>query len=125
SEIQRGSTAGACGISRSWGFSASGFGTKYESRHHAVHKRPSAPESTKIQRQVAKLRMTAIRGGAMTAPTDVPALIIPIAVARSLVGNHSATARVAAGKPPPSPIPSRNLLTASIPKVIASAWLAQ
>ena len=63
-------------------------------------------------------------GGAITPPTAVPALMIPIAVARSFVGNHSATARVAAGKPPPSPIPSKNLLPVSMAKLVASAWLA-
>ena len=51
--------------------------------------------------------------------------MMPIAVARSRAGNHSATALVAAGKPPPSPIPNRNRLTASNPKVVASPWLAQ
>ena len=123
-EIHRGFVADVCGICRRPDLKVSGSGTKYESRHHAVHRRPSAPEIAKIQRQFAQLRMTAISGGAMTAPTDVPALIMPIAVERSSVGNHSATARVAAGNPPPSPMPSRNLLTASIAKVIASAWLA-
>ena len=43
----------------------------------------------------------------MTAPMAVPALMIPIAVERSRTGNHSATALVAAGKPPPSPAPRR------------------
>src|SRR6478672_741809 len=70
-------------------------------------------------------RMPAIIGGATTAPTAVPALIIPMAVARSLNGNHSATARVAAGKPPPSPTPSKNRLAASMAKFSASPWLAQ
>jgi hypothetical protein len=56
----------------------------------------------------------------MTPPTAVPALTIPMAVERSLTGNHSATARVAAGKPPPSPMPSSSRLTASIPTLVAS-----
>src|SRR4030095_6824264 len=47
-------------------------------------------------------------GGATTAPTAVPALMMPIARDRSFAGNHSATAFVAAGNPPPSPTPSRN-----------------
>jgi hypothetical protein len=64
--------------------------------------------------------MAAIIGGAITAPTAVPALIIPIAVDRSPVANHSATAFVAAGNPPPSPIPSSSRLTASIPKLAAN-----
>src|SRR6266536_1857207 len=56
----------------------------------------------------------AISGGAITAPTAVPPLMIPIAVARSLAGNHSVTARVAAGKPPPSPTPRSSRLAASM-----------
>ena len=52
-------------------------------------------------------------GGATTAPMAVPALMMPMAVERSRAGNHSATALVAAGKPPPSPAPSRNRLSAS------------
>ena len=64
-------------------------------------------------------------GGATTAPTAVPALISPMAVDRSRTGNHSATALVAAGKPPPSPAPSRKRLAASIQKPVARPWLAQ
>ena len=63
-------------------------------------------------------------GGAITAPMAVPALIMPIAVERSRAGNHSATALVAAGKPPPSPTPSRKRLSASDPKPLASPWPA-
>ena len=44
-------------------------------------------------------------GGATTMPRAVPAFMMPMAVERSLTGNHSATTRVAAGKPPPSPAP--------------------
>ena len=54
--------------------------------------------------------MPAMSSGATTAPTAVPALMMPIAVARSLTANHSVTARVAAGNPPPSPMPSNNRL---------------
>src|ERR1035437_4995682 len=59
-------------------------------------------------------------------PTAVPALMMPIAVERSLTGNHSATTRVAAGNPPPSPMPSRHRLATSmisandIPKIGAN-----
>ena len=42
----------------------------------------------------------------MIAPTFVPALKIPTARARSLRGNHSATAFKLAGKTPASPNPS-------------------
>jgi hypothetical protein len=66
-----------------------------------------------------------MRGGATTMPTAVPALMIPIAVERSWTGNHSATTRVAAGKPPPSPAPRRARLSASVATLTASPWLAQ
>ena len=69
--------------------------------------------------------IAAINGAAITDPTAVPALISPIALERSLTGNHSATALVAAGKPPPSPKPSKNRLIASIQNPAASPWLAQ
>src|SRR5215475_6563954 len=96
----------------------------YHQFHHRAHSKPNAPVRTKIHRQVAWERTMAISGGAITAPPAVPALMIPIAVARSLVGNHSATTRVAAGKPPPSPVPSRNRLIARARKLAANAWLA-
>ncbi len=44
--------------------------------------------------------------GVMTAPTLVPELKMPVASARSRLGNHSATLLIAAGKLPPSPRPS-------------------
>jgi hypothetical protein len=63
-------------------------------------------------------------GGATIMPTAVPRLMTPMAVERSLTGNHSATARVAAGKPPPSPAPSSSRKTASVARFPASAWPA-
>ena len=75
-------------------------------------------------RQSAAVITSAISGGAITPPTAVPALMMPIAVDRSCAGNHSATARVAAGNPPPSPMPSSRRLTASMPILVASPWLA-
>ena len=50
--------------------------------------------------------MSPIKGGASTDPRAVPALMMPIAVARWFAGSHSATTRVAAGKAAPSPMPS-------------------
>ena len=46
-------------------------------------------------------------GAAKMPPTAVPALMMPMAVERSRMGNHSATALVAAGKAPPSPMPEQ------------------
>ena len=56
-------------------------------------------------------QLIAIHGttsGATIAPTFVPALKIPVASARSRLGNHSATVLIAAGKFPASPSPSAN-----------------
>src|SRR5215469_17455063 len=106
----------------SFGSSKDG-GTKYDRCHQTVQTTPMAPVIKKMARQEEIARMPAIIGGATTAPTAVPPLMIPIAVARSLTENHSATARVAAGNPPPSPRPSRNRLAASMAKLIASPWL--
>ena len=47
--------------------------------------------------------------GASVAPIFVPELKMPVAKARSLAGNHSATALIDAGKFPASPKPSMNL----------------
>ena len=85
---------------------------------------PMTPERKNTHRQFSVASVTAISGGASRLPPPCPALMMPIAVERSWAGNHSATALVAAGKPPPSPIPRRNRLTASNPKVAASPWLA-
>jgi hypothetical protein len=71
------------------------------------------------------VRIKAISGGATTAPTAVPALMMPSAWARSRGANHSATARVAAGNPPPSPTPSNKRLAASAITPPAKPWLAQ
>ncbi len=64
-------------------------------------------------------------GGASTDPNAVPALITPIAVERSSGAIHSETTRTAAGKAPPSPIPSRKRATRSRPKPDAKPWRAQ
>ena len=53
--------------------------------------------------------MSVIQGtaiGASSAPTFVPELKMPVASARSFLGNHSATALIDAGKLPASPSPS-------------------
>src|SRR5436190_15011320 len=91
----------------------------YATVHQTAQARPAAPHATNTHRQLACSRIAAIAGGAMTAPTAVPALTSPMAVERSATGNHSAIAFVAAGKPPPSPMPSRKRLTMSRPKLAA------
>src|SRR5689334_5398174 len=93
-------------------------------RHVTAHTRPKTAVTKKTQRQFACVRMRAINGGAATEPTAVPALIIPIAEDRSVTGNHSATAFVAAGKPPPSPAPRSRRLATSMSTDVAKPWLA-
>ena len=59
-------------------------------------------------------QLTAITGtmsGVSTAPILVPELKRPVANARSLLGNHSATTLIAAGKLPASPKPSARRAT--------------
>ncbi len=54
-------------------------------------------------------QVSAIHGtvsGVTIAPTLLPALKIPVAKARSFLGNHSAVALIAPGKLPDSPSPS-------------------
>src|SRR5688572_13660690 len=50
--------------------------------------------------------------GVSSAPTFVPELKMPVASARSFRGNHSATALMAAGKLPASPMPKANRASA-------------
>ena len=70
--------------------------------------------------------ISAISGGATTMPTAVPAFMMPMAVERSCTGNHSATTRVAAGKPPPSPDAQQQPAGAPAwPTLVARPWLAQ
>ena len=54
-------------------------------------------------------------------PSPVPAVTIPTASERSLGGNHSAIALLAAGKFADSPIPSRNLTLSKLRKPWANA----
>src|ERR1044071_7097912 len=70
-------------------------------------------------------QVSAIHGttsGATTAPTLVPALKIPVASARSRLGNHSATVLTAPGKFPDSPTPSSARAALKPATVRASAW---
>jgi hypothetical protein len=60
------------------------------------------------------------------APTLEPALKMPVAVARSFLGNHSAVVLIAAGKLPASPMPSANraAMKLSVPRASACAAAA-
>src|SRR5687767_14592024 len=73
----------------------------------AAQTNPTPPVMKKTSRHPHVATINAISGGAITAPSAEPVLKIPKASARSLGGNHSATAFPEPGNPPPSPIPSR------------------
>jgi len=60
----------------------------------------------KAQRQSSHNTMAGTRIGVTIAPILPPELKMPVASARSFLGNHSATALVPAGNAPPSPTPS-------------------
>ena len=55
------------------------------------------------------------------APIFVPALKIPVASARSFLGNHSATVLMLAGKTPDSPKPNADRATIKLVKELPKA----
>src|SRR5260221_12145059 len=64
---------------------------------------PSAPVKRKVERQPQSEAIHGARSGVTMAPTLVPALKMPVARARSFLGNHSATLLMLAGKTPALP----------------------
>src|SRR6266404_6326854 len=86
------------------------------------HTNPSAPVAMNAQRQPHLIVIHGTASGVMMAPTLVPALKIPVASARSLLGNHSATHLMLAGKTPASPNPSAKRAAAKLAKEPAAAW---
>src|SRR5688572_20047779 len=80
------------------------------------HTKPIAPVHMNACLHPYKPNIQGTTTGAITAPIFVPELNIPVASARSFLGNHSATALIAVGKFPASLIP-RNALTAPNPNV--------
>src|SRR5467141_191790 len=83
---------------------------------------PSAPVKRKVERQPQSEAIHGARSGVTMAPTLVPALKMPVASARSFLGNHSATLLMLAGKTPASPNPSAARATAKVKKEFAVAW---
>src|SRR5260370_32860210 len=67
--------------------------------------KPRAPVSRNAQRQPRCMAIHGTVSGVTIAPTLVPALKIPVASARSFLGNHSATHLMLAGNTPASPNP--------------------
>src|SRR5687768_4844178 len=84
-------------------------GVSYSRNHASAQKIPRLPVNKNTQRQPNNVTMAAASGGAITAPRLEPVLKTPNANDRSWGGNHSETAFPEAGKPPPSPSPSKNL----------------
>ena len=88
------------------------------------HTNPKQPATTKVPRQALagpnrlhwlnKATKTVTTTGATMLPTLAPALKIPVAYARSRLGNHSATVLMQAGKFAASPRPSRNIASAKL-----------
>ena len=98
-------------------------GTSYIGNQKKSQTNPASPARMKAQRHPKVSAMAGIMAGAMIAPTFVPALKIEVAKARSVFGNHNATALIAAGKLPPSLTP-RNTRAAKKPLTEpTSAWL--
>src|SRR5215469_9573169 len=68
---------------------------------------PSEPVARKAERQPQRAVTTVMRMGVRKKLTLAPELNRPTALPRSLVGNHSLTALIAAGKLPDSPRPRK------------------
>src|SRR5258708_26817299 len=64
-----------------------------------------APVNRNANCQPTRRAIQGTASGAIVAPALVPELNMPVARARSFLGNHSATVLIAAGKLPDSPKP--------------------
>src|SRR5450432_223156 len=77
---------------------------------------PSAPVIRNAQRHPQRTVIHGTVRGVMMAPALVPALKMPVASARSFLGNHSATVLMLAGKTPASQKPSEERATTKLVK---------
>src|SRR5213076_2596986 len=82
-------------------------GLRYRASQRRSQKNPSEPVAMKAHCQPHVSAIQGTRRGVIIAPVFVPALKIPVASARSFLGNHSATALMAPGKFADSATPSR------------------
>src|SRR5882672_8698964 len=80
-------------------------GRRYTHNHNASHTNPKPPSRKKAGRQPQRTAIQGTINGVAMAPRLLPALKIPVASARSFLGNHSATAFRLAGKTADSPKP--------------------
>src|SRR5437868_15034397 len=81
-------------------------GLRYNASQSKSHKNPSEPVMTNAQRQPQVSAIIGTMSGVRIAPVLVPALKMPVARARSSLGNHSPTLLMAPGKFADSPRPS-------------------
>src|SRR5713226_4327135 len=99
---------------------SSGF--RYSKSQNTSQTNPSAPVSRKAERQPQCSAIHGTTSGVMMAPAFVPALKIPVASARSFLGNHSATHLMLAGKTPASPNPKAKRAAIKVESEKANAW---
>src|SRR5258705_4502038 len=81
-----------------------------------------APVAMKAARQPQVRVIQGTVRGVISAPVFVPELKLPVASARSFLGNHSATVLIDAGKLPASPRPRKNRATPKPKTERAKAW---
>src|SRR5579863_1729165 len=86
-------------------------GVRYFIDHHTIQVALNMPVTRKAARQPKCNATQGTMAGARMAPTLAPELKMPVASERSLGGNHSATALMAAGKLPLSPRPRKKRAT--------------
>ena len=82
------------------------WGERYIGHQNRTHSSPAMPVAMNADCQPYATNNIGTTAGARMAPMLEPELKIPVANARSLRGNHSATVLMAAGKLPDSPSPS-------------------
>src|SRR5258706_15629335 len=98
-------------------------GLAYRGIQKASHTNPIAPVRIKAHCQPQLIAIQGTVSGATMAPTFEPALKMPVAKARSFLGNHSAVVLIAAGKFPDSPTPRAARATPKPKADRARAWL--
>jgi hypothetical protein len=96
-------------------------GLRYKSSQNANQKIPSPPVITNAQRHPQWTVIHGTTSGVSMAPTLVPAFKIPMASARSFLGNQSATALILAGNKPASQNPKADRATRKLPKELPMA----
>src|SRR6267378_3734368 len=96
--------------------------SRYSANHRKSHRKPSDPVTTNAQRQPQFSVISGTRSGVRIAPVLVPALKMPVARARSSLGNHSPTVLMAPGKLADSPRPRSARAAEKAAVVRARAW---